>query len=72
MRWASAMMMAVAMVAAGAGGGAEPPVPVRGQSAGPPPTRPRSLPSMRGCWNPAGGIAAARRNRLKGRKGRRR
>lgn len=36
------------------------------------PPRPKGRPSMRGCWNPAGGIEAARRNRLKGRNGRRR
>jgi len=76
MRRASAMLMAVALVAAssgpgviGYGAGTGP--GVRGSS-GPPPPRPKGRPSMRGCWNPAGGIEAARRNRLKGRKGRRR
>lgn len=46
--------------------------PVRGSTGGPPAPRPRSRPSTRGTWNPLGGIAAARRNRLKGRKGGRR
>jgi len=70
------MMMAVAMMAAsigpgvsGIGGSLGP--SVRG-SGGPLVPRPRSRPSMRGTWNPLGGIAAARRNRLKGRKGGRR
>lgn len=76
MRRASAMLMAVAMVAASSGlgvsgyGSSSGPG-VRGSS-GPPAPRPKVRPSMRGCWNLAGGIEAARRNRLKGRKGRRR
>ncbi len=78
MRRSSAMMMAVAMMAASigpgvAGVGSSLGPPVRGLGGGGPPVpRPRSRPSMRGTWNPLGGIAVARRNRLKGRKGGRR